>query len=343
MDLENEIESTGAETGDVTRDELIAAVREAGGTESVDVDAEASAAAARATEAAPAQPAEPPQSPDAKLEAILKAREAAHMKRRDAEDRASEIRRAAEEERQRIIEEARAEAKRIADQELADLRARFRDSPTAALRALADNPQDVVDAVLREGTPEARAIAKAQEEAREARKLAEEGSRARTELEKFKAEQQAEREAARVAAVRQEFLSTFASPEKAPHLHARWEPEEVFERCDRLCREWQADGLKLGIDFDRDTLVSYLEKQSRERFSKLSGNPAQQSSAAAPKTEPGSAPKSAANGTRTLSVASGNERRTSPKPLSEMSAEEARKALIEEVAAARRANPDAQS
>lgn len=343
MPTEEELSQLSTDSGEVSRDDLIAAVREAGGTESADVAAEEAAAAERASAAGSAPATETPAAPDPdeKLAAVLKAREEAHRKRLDAEERAAEIRRAAEEERQRILEEAKAEARRLADQELAELRAKFRGSPTAALRALADDPQEVVDAVLREGTPEARALAKAQEEARQARELAQAGKSAKEELDKFKAELAREKHEMHVAKVREDFLTNFASPEKAPYLHARFDADEVFERCDKLCREWQSDGLKLGVDFDRDTLVAYLEKQSRERLTKLSGSPAHQVSAAAPSKGPGIATKVAANGTRTLSAAEGSERRTSPKPLSEMSDAERRQALIEEVAAARRANPDA--
>lgn len=341
MDQETEQTATETASTDPTRDDLIAAVREAGGTESVDAAAEEAAA----TEAPPAPVEEAAPDPYAKVEGILKAREEAHKKTRDAQDRAAAITRDAEERRDRMIEEARAEAKRIAAEELAAERAKFRTSPTAAIRALAEGGdiQSVIDDVIREGTPEARAIAQAREEARQAREEAKIGKSAKDELEAFKAEQQREREAAYVAQVKSQFLGTVASEEKAPYLHARWDPEEVFDRCNTLCVSWQKDGLTLGKDFDQADLVAYLEKQSRDRLSKVSGTPAHQSGAGAPAKEPGIAPKSVANGTRTLSAAQGSERRTSPRPLSEMTAEQQRQALIEEVAAARRANPTATS
>ncbi len=344
---QQQLETTETSSPDATRDDLIAAVREAGGTEGVDVaetdeagekPAPATTAGATATPPAPAVDEQ-----DAKLEAILKRREEQHLKRRDADEYARQIRAAADAEKQRLIDEARAEAKRIADQELAELRAKFRSSPQATLRALGD-PGEIADLVIKEDTPEARALAKLEAEARSAREEAKEGRTAREELAKFKAELAQAEQARLVAEVRQDFLSMYASEEKAPYLHARWEPEEVFERCDRLCREWERDGLKLGSDFDQNTLVAYLEKQSKERVTRLTGtSPANQVPAGAPAKGPGLAPKVQANGSRTLSAAAGSERRTSPRPLSEMKPDEARDALIEEVAAARRANPDATS
>ncbi len=344
MDVEN-TEPQTIETpndGHATRDDLIAAVREAGGTESVDVDAE-EAAAAKPAEAAPVAATPPADDPDEKIGSVLRAREAARAKRLEADDYAAERKRAADEQSRQLIEEARAEAKRQAAEELASERAKWRSSPTATARALAGDTQEFVDSIIRDGTPEARAIAKAQEDAAQAREEAKAGGEAKKTLEKFLAEQAAEKEAARVAAIRTEFLAEVAPREKAPFLYAsfRGNAARVFNECNDLCLEWQGDGLVLGRDFDRGTLVAYLEKQSREAFTQVSGNTAQQVSAGAPAKEPGNAPKVPANGSRTLSAAAGSERRTSPKPLSELTSEQARAELIAEVAAARRANPDA--
>jgi len=324
------------QTTDADREALIAAVREAGGTESVDVAAEA--AAAEAPKPAPAAEQAPTaEDPDEKLASVLRAREAAHKKRLEAEEYAAELRRAAEEEKQRIIEEARAEAERQREAVRLSVKQQFQADPTGFLKNLDDDPQNVVDAVVKQGTPEWRALQEARAAQARAEEAAKEGKSAKEALEKFKAEQAREKREQLIAATRAQFLSEFASPEKAPYMHARWEPEEVFERCDSLCREWQRDGLKLGVDFDRDTLVAYLEKQSRERVTKVVPQVS-----TTPVKAPDTATKSA-NGSRTLLAAQGSERRTSPKPLHEMSPEEQRAALIAEVAAARRANPDAQS
>jgi F0F1-type ATP synthase membrane subunit b/b' len=298
-----------------TREDLIAAAREAS----------TGAAPAQAPAATPPAPAD---DPDEKIASVLKAREAAHAKRREADDYAAEIRRQAEEHKRQLIEEARAEAKRIAAEELAAERAKWRANPTATAAALAGNPTEFVDAILRDGTPEARALAKLQEEAAAAREDAKAGKTAAEELRAFREQLQQQQHQAHVEKVRTEFLSTVASPEKAPYMHARWEPQEVFDRCDQLTREWQRDGLRLGVDFDAATVAAYLEKQSRERFTSRLGTPAQQSGVGAPATAPGIAPKSAANGTRTITTAGSSERRASPKPFNEMTPAEQREDLL---------------
>lgn len=339
MDVEQtETTTEQTQTPDL-RDELIAAVKEAGGTESVDVAAEEQAAAA---------PAEPvvetpaPEDPDAKFEAILAKRRENHQELSGAKSRAERMLREAEEAKQRLIEEARAEAKRLIDEERQAFQNRFRTSPTEALRELGD-PNDVADAVLREGTPEAKALAAAREDARQAREEAKKGSAALSEIEKFRQEQAAEKRAAMQAQVRNEYLSQFATPEKTPYLHARYEPEEIFQRSVSLAHQWAQEGLEYKKDFDDNTIAEYLEHQSKKRIAALNGTPANQVPAGAPAKGPGLATKVTANAPRTLSAAAGSERRTSPRPLHEMAPEERRKALVEEVAAARRANPDATS
>jgi len=201
------------------------------------------------------------------------------------------------------------------------------------LRELAENPQDIVDAVLREGTPEARAIAKAQEEARLAREEAKVGGETKKTLDKFLAEQAQEKAQAVYDRARDDFLSSYASPALAPALHAQLRsPDAVFRALDATCREWEMDGMKRGIDFDESNLVAYLEKGSREWLQQLGFSlaaPAQPSGAGAPAAKgPGLAPKSAANGTRTITAASSSERRASPKPFNELSAAEQREDLI---------------
>lgn len=338
MDVE-QTETTEQTTETSLRDDLIAAVKEAGGTESVDVAAEKQAAQQPAA-AEPEKPA--PEDPEAKFNELLAKRRENHQELSGAKARAERMLREAEEAKQRMIEEARAEAKRLVEEERKAFQNRFRTSPTEALRELGD-PNDVADAVLREGTPEAKALAAAREEARQAREEAKKGSAALSEIEKFRQEQAAEKRAALQAQVRNEYLGTFATPEKAPYMHARWEPEEIFQRSVQLAHQWANEGLEYKKDFDDNTIAEYLEHQSKKRITALNGTPANKVPAGAPEKGPGLATKVTANAPRTLSAAAGSERRTSPRPLHEMKPEEARKALIEEVAAARRANPDASS
>jgi hypothetical protein len=345
MDVEQTETTTETTTAEPSlRDELIAAVRDAGGTQAVDVAAEEQAAKERAAAAVTEAPAEPAaEDPEAKFEAILAKRRENHQEISGAKARAERMLREAEEAKQRMIDEARAEARRLIEEERTAFQNRFRTSPTEALRELGD-PNDVADAVLREGTPEAKALAAAREEARQAREEAKKGGAALAEIEKFRKEQQAERQAAMQAQVRHEYLSQFATPEKTPYLHARYEPEEIFQRSVSLAHQWAQEGLEYKKDFDDNTIAEYLEHQSKKRISALNGStPANQVPAGAPAKGPGLATKVTANAPRTLSAAAGSERRTSPRPLHELTPEEQRKALIEEVAAARKANPDATS
>ncbi len=338
MDIEQQETEQQQETGtgDVTRDDLIAAVREAGGTESVDVAAEEAAAAAQtatkteATEAAAAESDEPP------IYAKIKAREEEWNKRQSAEDHAKRIREEAEKERERILQEARDKAAAEHRAFLEEQARKFRESPTEHLRSLAKDPQDIVDAVLREGTPEARALREMQRELAEAKTKASTAEQVKSEFEEWKKQQAAEKQQAMVAQARAEFFSKFATQETAPHLHARYDEHEIFERAVALAQKWKA----ANVPFDDGEIVAYLEHESRKRLAGLKSAPQQVNGASSTETT-GKRPQGQATGTRTLSAAQGSERRTSPKPLSEMKPDEARAALMEEVAAARRANPDA--
>lgn len=344
MDVE-QTETTTEQTAEPSlRDELIAAVKEAGGTESVDIAAEEQTAQAPAA-AEPEKPAT--EDPEAKFKELLAKRRENHQELSGAKARAERMLREAEETRQRLIEEARAEARKAAEEERERLRLNFQKSPTETLRALGD-PNEIADAVLREGTPEAKALAKAHEEARQAREEAKAGKSAKQELDAFKKDLAQKEYAEKYSRVRDSFLTEHAPKTNAPALYAQHRtPDAVFSALDAQCREWEADGLQRGKDFDDAMLVKYVENESRKWLAEngftLVLTPANQVPAGAPEKGPGLATKVTANAPRTLSAAAGSERRTSPRPLHEMKPEEARKALIEEVAAARRANPDASS
>ena len=332
-------ETTTADEGGASRDELLAAVREAGGTESVDVAAEEEAAKAAGGEPAKEAPAEPDE--DAKIQAILEKRQKTHAELQGAQSRAERLLQEAEQRAQKLIDEARERAQREAEETRERLRLDFKARPGEVLRQFG-TPDEITDAVMREGTPEARALAKAEAEARAAREEAKDGRAAREELAQFKKELAQEKQAAQEAQVRYEYLSKHATPEKTPYLHARYEPEEIFQKSVALAHEWARGGAQYKVDFDDGTIAAYLERESKKRFTSLSdSSPAKQVPAGAPAKEPGNAPKVSANGSRTLSAAAGSERRTSPRPLNELSPQEARDELIREVEAARRANPDA--
>ena len=337
-------ESIAPETsGHATRDDLIAAVRAAGGVESVTAEPEETAAAPTEPET-PAPPAE-----EDRVERLLRAREKAHAETMAARRSADDIRARAEAEGKRIIEEAKAEARRAVEEEQRARRQRLDESPIEALRELGRDPGQMVDAVLQANTPEARERARLAAEIAETRKDAAQGKTALDELNKLRADINEERQQLAVEQVRSQFLSTVATAEKAPYLHAVADVvgTDVFAMCDSLCRKWTAEGLVLNGQgengFAPGDLVAYLERQSKERIVKVSPQapPAQQVAAGAVARPPGNAPQVSANGPRTLSAAAGSERRSAPKPFHQLDAAQKRQALIEEVAAERRRNPDA--
>lgn len=333
MDTDNTEQQQTEDATLASREELLAAVREAGGTESVDVAAEEAAAESPAApkpagEAAPAAPTGDPDEP--RIAAVLRAREEAAKKRFEAEDYAAQRKREAEEEAARILAEAKKRAEEEWANEVAAKRRRFQESPTEAIRELAKDPQDIVDAVVKEGTPEWKMIRALQSELEATKAKTSEFDKVRSELESWRKEQEAEKQRAMVEQIRSQFLSEHASPEKLPYTYARYDsPEEVFEKANALAVQWQRSGLKLGVDFDRNDVAEYLEMQSKKKLSSLGIAP-QQASGVAGKSA-GSAPKVLANGSRTLSAATGSERRTSPKPIGEMTPEEERAALLEAV------------
>lgn len=325
-----------------SREELIAAARAVGGAESADVAAEEQAAAERAAApqadpgAAPAE-APPAEEEEPRIAALLKAREKAAAEREAARNHAEEMLRQAREESERIMREAREQAQRAYQAEQEALRQQFQRSPTAHLRQLGD-PQEIADAVMMENTPQARALAKLQQEIAKAQQTGQTVEELRAELQALREEKQREEHQRQLMEARQRFLS-MTTKEATPHLAARYDADEIFARGNQLAAQWRSQGLQLGRDFDFGDVAQYLERESKQRLAQLGLTPAQQVSAGAPLREPGNAPKVPANGPRTLSAAAGSERRTSPKPVAEMTPEEERQALIEEVAAARRANP----
>jgi hypothetical protein len=319
-----------------SRDDLIAAVREAGGVESVDVEAEAKAAGTPP----PEKPAPADGEPDEpKIAAVIRAREKAFRETRNAEDYAGQLRQQAEQEAQRLIAEARARAQAEFDAEVQQRRRKFEESPTEALRALGKDPQDIADAVIREGTAEWKMIRTLQQELEATKQKASAADQVKSEFTQWKQHLETQQRQAEVEQIRSQFLTANANPEKVPSLYQEARvaaalvgrsPEDiVFDTANALATQWQKAGMRLGIDFDRDDVAAYLEHQSKQRLAAVGSAPQQVGGV------PGIAPKVKANGSRTLSAATGSERRTSPKPLHEMTPDEEREALIEEARRAR--------
>lgn len=340
---EQQQEQTTPAPGPATREDLIAAVLAAGGTEG--------APAADAAPAAATPPAAEPAT-EGPLDIVLRARVKAHAEREAARASATTIEEQARAQAQRILDKAQADAQRMTEDAVTARKARFAGNPIEALREIGD-PQEVVDAVLRAKSPEAQAIARAEAAERAAAKAEQVGAGAAKDFADFKAQQEQERQTAAATSYRQMFLDTHATETLTPHLHARFDPQEIAMRAVQQAQAWVGDGLRYRMqgqpklsenDFDDADVAAYLERQSKEKLSRLipTAPAAQQVSAAAPATEPGNAPKVQANGPRTLSAAQGSERRTSPKPLHQLPPDQRRQALIDEVNAAMRANPKAE-
>lgn len=331
MDIEQQpTEATEQQTEaptEATREDLLTVAREA-------------AAGVEGAETAPKE--EPPaeQAPvveEPKIHALLKAREKAQAERAEARNHAQEILEEARRQAQQTLEEARTKAAEAWDAEITKRRQQFEASPTESIRQLTGgDPQQVVDAVLRDGTPEGRAMRALQEEIRSLKPAAQVAETAKQEIERLRAEVQQQERARQVAEVRATFLGQHATPEKVPYAHTEYGGADgVFARANAKALEWREQGLVLGKDFDFADVASYVEHEAKEVFQRklqaLGITPAQQSGAGAPAREPGIAPKSAANGSRTITAASGSERRASPKAFHEMNPVEQREDLMNEV------------
>lgn len=331
MDIETQEQTQDAGDGyaEATDADLIAAAQEAGGAASVDVDAEAAAAGAPPVLATAADQASAGgELEEPKIAAVIRAREAAAKQRFEAEDYAAQTRQQAAAEAEQIRAEARAQAQRDHQAYLEAQRKQFAESPTEYLRALAKDPQDVVDAVIRDGTAEGRAMRAIREQLAEANKKAGVAEQVKSEFDAWKQQLQTEKQAAFVEQVKHGFMTSHASPEKAPYLHRRYDADEIFDKANRLATQWQ----RAGVAFDHGDVAQYLEFESRKRIlGDAAGAPPQQVSGVS-----GNASKVRAPGSRTLSAANGSERRASPKPIDEMTPEEERAALIEAVREARR-------
>lgn len=320
---ENEATEETAETnGEPTDADLIAASLEAGGADAVDVEQEAEQAASASAKPAAAE-AEPGDA-EPKIAAILRAREKAFAERQAATDDAADLRRRASEEAAQVLADARKRAAEDYEAEMQARRARFKESPTNALREFGIPTDDLVDAVAREGTAEWKAMRALQQQLAETQAKAGTADKVREEFDSFRKQIETEKATEARRAVEHAFLTQHAAPEKAPYLHKRYDPEEIVEKAHALANQWAA----AKIPFAHSDIAEYLEHQARVR---IAGTPPQQASGVS-----GNAPKVKANGLRTLSAASGSERRASPRPMSDMSPDEERDALIEVARDARR-------
>lgn len=294
-----------------TRDDLIAAAEAAG--------AEATPSATPAPAAAPAETATATEE-EPRWQRIVREREKGHAERQEAQSYAQQQRAAAEAERDRIIAEAKERARQEAAEELAAARSKFSADPIAHLRSLG-TPEEIQDAVMRAGTPEARAYQKLQEELATLKQKASSVDDIKKQLADQKAANEKAAHEAAISQIRTAFLSA-ANNERAPYLNARYDADDLFWKAESIAKEWR----NAGQSFAHDDIISYMEHEAKKRFEALQTSPQPQVNGAAPVS--GIAPKVPANGPRNISPAASSERRSTPKPHEDMTPEERRLDLV---------------
>lgn len=306
MDETNE-QNVAADTNEAAetiteRDALIKAVEAVGEP----AEAEASEAPKAAAKEEP-KPAEPDAM--SKVGAVLRAREQAQKIR----DEAAEARKQLEADRAAVAAE-RAEAAKLKE-EAARERDRIlalKSKPLEAIKELGWDTKQLVNEVVREGTPEWQAQkryeAQLQEQSEKLAK-AEEFIKQQQDLAKQNEERQA-------SYARQQTETQFLSlvPETSA-LRALYDEAEIIAKGHAVANAYRN---KTGEVASLEELRDYLEEQAALRLSKIRGEqPGKSESAAKPK----------ANGPRTLSASSASERRTSPKPIKDMTPSEEYEAL----------------
>ena len=234
-------------------------------------------------------------------------------------------------EAQKIIEQARAEAESLREQ----TRKRLAASPRDVLRELNADPQTVVDDLAREGTPEWRAVQAAQRELEQLRAKVAEFDSFKADIQRYREEGQRAAADARRQQAEQAFLSAAASAERCPSLHALYEPDEILAKAWRVIDLIRSETGRTPTDPE---IAEYLEYQATGRLGRLreGQSAATTTGSAAEKGAPKAGNGKPPAGSRTLNAASASERRAGPRPISEMSPEEQRAALIEEAEAALR-------
>ncbi len=303
-------ETTSTEApAEATQDDLVAAAREA------------MQAAKQTEETEPEKPVETPAEEEPKWARLVREREKGMAARESEEKAAADVKARAEAEAARIVEEARTEARKVAEQERAAWLKSYQDDPESALKQLG-GADKVADLLIDLNSPHGKAMAAIRAELAEAKAKAGEGGKVREEFETFKQEQQREKAAAEFENAKRQFWS-HADQEKAPYLHARYDENEIIHRAALVEKEWR----EAKLQFDYSDIAQYLESEAKKRLSAIGLAPAQQSRAA-PGTPAGNAPKSQANGSRTITAAAGSERRAAPRPFNELSAKEQDEDLV---------------
>jgi hypothetical protein len=256
-------------------------------------------------ESAPEAEAETKAPPTTKrLAKILAEREQVRSAKLEAERMRAEAERARQEALQ-LQEQAKLERQRWEA---------LKKDPINAFREIGLEPDEFVDRVIKEGTPEWKALT-AQERQFEALK------KELDDLKNFKAQQEQERKRWEQQAMEQrqqqaysQFL-TVASEEKCPTLRALYTDKEILRWGDEIADQYRA---KTGQVAPFEEIAQYMEDISSERLQKVSAKP------------------KAASKARTLTGRDTSERRAAPKPSHELSPTEERRMLLEEAEAVKR-------
>jgi hypothetical protein len=213
-------------------------------------------------------------------------------------------------------EAARKEALELQEQAKKE-RARWehlRKNPVEAFRDIGLDPEEFVDSVLKEGSPEWKASQK-QEQAFESLRAE------LAELKQFKAEQEKQREETKKAELeqrREQVYSKFlnvASEENCPHARALYSDREILAWGDQIADQYYA---KTGQVASYSEIAQYMEEVASQRVQKVIARPKAKSKA------------------RTLTASDTSERRAAPKQGHEMTDAELRRALITEAEAVKR-------
>jgi len=297
------VETAAEAPAEATQDDLVAAAREA------------MAASKAETKAEPEKPVEQQTEEEPRWQRLVREREKGTAAREVEERAAADIKARAEAEATRIIDEARVRARQVADEEQKAWLKAYQADPESALKQLGGADQ-VADRLIELNTPHGKAMAAMRAELAEAKAKAAEGGDVRKDFETFKQQQAQEKVQAEFESAKKQFW-THASQEQTPYLHARYDEGEIIQRAALVEKDWR----EAELQFDYSDIAQYLESEAKKRLTAVGVTPAPQSRAA-PGLPAGHAPKSQANGSRTITAAAGSERRAAPRPFNELSAKE---------------------
>lgn len=271
--------------------------------------AEASEEPAAPVEEKKAKKAEAPKEEEElpRLASVLRAREKAQGEREEAGKIKSEA-----EAMRREVQEMHAQAKQDradAAKELARYQG-LKSDPMRAIKEIGWAPDDLVNHVVKAGTPEHQMFLKQQAQM-EAQQTALDELKAFREEHKQLVEQQKEQQ---FRQDRQAVVGKFIVQVKdeCPTLYATYPEELIVMWGDKVADDYRA---KTGQSASLSDIAQYLEHEVKTRLGK---------SATSPKA--GATPQRA-NGPRTLSNAAASERRSAPKALHDLSPSEERDAL----------------